>query len=178
MTSHIVNRNLDKNGYPGTLSIDILTGILRTKLKFNGVIFSDDMQMHAITKNYGLEEAIKLAINGGVDIMTFSNNISGSEERTVNRVHLIIRSMVQRGEISRSRIDESYKRIMTLKGKLKPKKDFYHEDFLRAKAVIHQKEEAAKYKAELEKTLTEEWEKRNQEAQHEKKNRKKKRRKD
>src|SRR5690606_7689504 len=77
MTSHIVNRKLDAQGNPGTLSTPILDGLLRKQLKFNGVIFTDDMQMHAITKHYGLEEAIKLAINGGVDIMTFSNNIQG-----------------------------------------------------------------------------------------------------
>ena len=118
MTSHIVNRKLDKNGNPGTLSADILTGILRKRLKFEGVIFTDDMQMHAITKYYGLEEAIKLAINGGVDIMTFSNNIQGSEERTVDKVHSIIQKMVLSGEIKMERIDESFKRVMKLKQRL------------------------------------------------------------
>lgn len=115
MTSHIVNRKLDKQGNPGTLSADILDGILRKQLKFKGVIFTDDMQMHAITKHYGLEEAIKLAINGGVDIMTFSNNIQGSDERTVDKVHTIIKTLVTNGQIKRERIDESYKRIINLK---------------------------------------------------------------
>ena len=118
MTSHIVNKKLDKNGNPGTLSADILTGILRKGLRFEGVVFTDDMQMHAITKHYGLEEAIKLAINGGVDIMTFSNNIQGSEERTVDKVHDIINKMVQTGEIKRERIEESFNRIMKLKKRL------------------------------------------------------------
>ncbi len=118
MTSHIVNKKLDKQGNPGTLSSDILTGILRKRLKFEGVIFTDDMQMHAITKHYGLEEAIKLAVNGGVDIMTFSNNIQGSEERTVDKVHSIIRKMVQTGEIKEARIDESFDRILKLKKQL------------------------------------------------------------
>lgn len=118
MTSHIVNKMLDKNGLPGTLSKDILDGILRKKLGFNGVVFSDDMQMHAIAKNYGLEETIKLAINAGVDIMCFSNNISGSEERTVTKVHEIIRKFVESGEIPKERIDESFKRIMKLKYRL------------------------------------------------------------
>jgi beta-N-acetylhexosaminidase len=115
MTSHIVNRNLDKNGNPGTLSADVLTGILRNRLKFNGVIFTDDMQMHAISKHFGLEESIRMAIQGGVDIMTFSNNIQEAEERTVDKVHSIIYKMVESGQISRQRIDESYKRIMKLK---------------------------------------------------------------
>jgi beta-N-acetylhexosaminidase len=118
MTSHIVNRKLDKNGNPGTLSADILTGMLRKRMKFKGVVITDDMQMHAITKYYGLEEAIKLAVNGGVDIMTFSNNIQGSEERTVDKVHSIIRKLVQSGEIKMERIDESYVRIMKLKSRL------------------------------------------------------------
>lgn len=118
MTSHIVNKKLDKQGNPGTLSTDILTGILRKRLQFKGVIFTDDMQMHAITKHYGLEEAIKLAINGGVDIMTFSNNIQGSDERTVNKVHSIIKDMVSRGVIKKERIDESFARIIKLKARL------------------------------------------------------------
>ena len=118
MTSHIVNRKLDQEGNPGTLSASILDGILRKSLKFNGVIFTDDMQMHAITKHYGLEDAIKLAINGGVDIMTFSNNIQGSDERTVDKVHSIIKEFVKKGVITKERIDESYTRIMKLKGRL------------------------------------------------------------
>jgi beta-N-acetylhexosaminidase len=118
MTSHIVNKKLEPDGLPGTLSDDVLTGILRNRLHFNGVVFTDDMQMHAITKHYGLEEAIKLAVNAGVDIMTFSNNISGSDERTVDKVHSIIKGMVENGTIKRERIDESFKRIMTLKKKL------------------------------------------------------------
>lgn len=115
MTSHIVNKKLDSDGNPGTLSHDILTGILREKLHFDGVVFTDDMQMHAITKHYGLEDAIRLAIQAGVDIMTFSNNISGSDERTVDKVHAIIRDMVKKGVITEARIDESFDRIMKLK---------------------------------------------------------------
>ena len=115
MTSHIVNKKLDSKGHPGTLSDDILTGILREKLHFDGVVFTDDMQMHAITKHYGLEDAIRLAIQAGVDIMTFSNNISGSDERTVDKVHSIIRGMVKRGVVSEARIDESFDRIMKAK---------------------------------------------------------------
>ncbi|MEX1240396.1 MAG: glycoside hydrolase family 3 N-terminal domain-containing protein [Cyclobacteriaceae bacterium] len=118
MTSHIVNKKLDSGGNPGTLSRDIITGILREKLHFNGVVFTDDMQMHAITRHYGLEEAIRLAIQAGVDIMTFSNNISGSDERTVDKVHSIIRDLVKKGTITEARIDESFDRIMKLKKEL------------------------------------------------------------
>jgi beta-N-acetylhexosaminidase len=118
MSAHIVNRKLDAEGNPGTLSKSILTGILRDKLGFSGVVFSDDMQMHAITEHYGLEEAIRLAIGAGIDIMTFSNNISGSDERTVDKVHAVIRDMVEKRVITEARIDESFNRIMNLKRQL------------------------------------------------------------
>jgi beta-N-acetylhexosaminidase len=119
MTSHIVNKNLDPKGLPGTLSKRVIDSLLRKQMSFKGVVFSDDMQMQAIAKNFTLEETIKLAINAGVDIMCFSNNIPGSEERTVDRVHRIIKKMVQTGEIKRERIEESYKRVMEMKKKLK-----------------------------------------------------------
>jgi beta-N-acetylhexosaminidase len=119
MTSHIVNKQLEPDAYPGTLSDDIITGILRKRLHFQGVIFTDDMQMHAISKNYGVEEAIKLAVKAGVDIMTFSNNIAGADLRTVDMVHRVIRGMVESGEITAERIDESYKRVMAMKKLLK-----------------------------------------------------------
>lgn len=119
MSAHIVNRELDKSGNPGTLSEEVINGLLRKELGFKGVVFSDDMQMHAITKYYGLEKALELSIMAGIDVLMFSNNIQGSENRTVDTVHDLIKKMVNEGTISEDRIDESYRRIMKLK------KDFY-----------------------------------------------------
>jgi beta-N-acetylhexosaminidase len=115
MSAHIVNKNLDPEGYPGTLSHRILDSLLRNTIGFHGVIFSDDMQMHAIAKQYGLEESIRLGINAGLDIMCFSNNIQGTDERTVAKVHGIIRQLVADGKVTPQRIDQSYRRIMKLK---------------------------------------------------------------
>jgi beta-N-acetylhexosaminidase len=115
MTSHIVNKKLEPDGHPGTLSDDVITGILRNRLNFHGVIFTDDMQMHAIAKHYGLEEAVKLAVKAGVDIMIFSNNIAGSDLRTADMVHTVIRKMLETGEITEARINDSFNRIMGLK---------------------------------------------------------------
>jgi beta-N-acetylhexosaminidase len=137
MTAHIVNKKLDEKGLPGTLSKKITTDLLRDKLHFKGVVFSDDMQMHAITKHFPLEEAILLAINGGVDILTFSNNITGSQERAADKVHQIIRKFVENGTISRERIDQSFNRIMNLKQRLTNS----HEEYLR-KQVIRAESEA------------------------------------
>ncbi len=119
MTAHIVNKRLDPEGLPGTLSRPIVTGLLRNELNFDGVVFSDDMQMHAITKYYGLEKAIKLSIQAGVDVLIFSNNIPASEERTVDAVHRIIKELVRSGEITEERIAQSYARIMKLKASIR-----------------------------------------------------------
>ncbi|WP_422361206.1 glycoside hydrolase family 3 protein [Reichenbachiella sp.] len=119
MTAHIVNEHLDPEKLPATLSPYMINNILRGVLNYQGVVFTDDMQMHAISKNYGFEESIKMAINAGVDVMLFCNNVPGNERRTPSQIHAIISNYVDQGEISEGRIRESYNRIMYLKSKLK-----------------------------------------------------------
>lgn len=137
MTAHIVNKNLDNKGLPGTLSRRMIDSLLRKQLHFDGVVFSDDMQMHAITKHFGLEEAIRLAVNAGVDILTFSNNIEGSEARTVERVHTIIKGFVKDGTIPKERIDESYRRIMKLKARLgQSEAEYYKNELLESEQRV------------------------------------------
>lgn len=118
MTAHIVNDRLDESRKPGTLSKKIMTELLRDFMGFKGVIMSDDMQMHAISKHFGFEEAIILSINAGVDIVTFANNTKLAEKKSVEDIHAIIRENVLNGKISKARIDESYIRIMKLKREL------------------------------------------------------------
>lgn len=119
MTAHIVNKQLEPAGLPGTLSKKIMTNMLRDSLNHQGVIFSDDMQMHAIEKHFGIKNAILLAIDAGVDVLIFSNNIQNSENRTVEMVHGIIRTLISEGALSEARIDESYRRILKLKAQIK-----------------------------------------------------------
>jgi beta-N-acetylhexosaminidase len=145
MTAHIVNKKLDENALPGTLSSKINKGLLRDKLRYNGVVFSDDMQMHAIAKHYPLEEAVRLAILAGVDVLTFSNNIQGSQVRTVDKVHEIIRKFVEEGTIPASRIDESFRRIMVLKNRLGgTAEEYYRQELVKAKQEAIRNEELAK----------------------------------
>jgi beta-N-acetylhexosaminidase len=117
MTAHIVNRKLDPSGLPATLSKKIITGLLRDSLHFDGPVFSDDMQMQAISKQYGLEESIRLALEAGVDVLMFSNNIKGVAAYSPNSIHKIIKTLVLKGKISRSQIDNSYRKIMAMKQK-------------------------------------------------------------
>lgn len=117
MTAHIFNSNLDAQ-YPATLSKNIITGILRNSLGFKGVIVSDAMDMKAIADYYGLESAVLLSINAGVDIILFSNNLIYDNDIAV-KVTEIIKSLVAEGKITEHRINESYERIMKLKDDLK-----------------------------------------------------------
>lgn len=143
MTAHIVNKNLDENGLPGTLSKKITTDLLRNRLNYEGVVFSDDMQMHAITKHYPLEESIRLAIDAGVDILLFSNNIQGSQERTVDKVHEIIRKLVENGTISKERIDQSFERIVNLKSRLNSsQEEYYKNELIRVKTELERQNRA------------------------------------
>ncbi|MFN3426816.1 MAG: glycoside hydrolase family 3 protein [Candidatus Thermochlorobacter sp.] len=112
MTAHIYNAEWDT--LPATLSKRVLTSLLRDSLKFQGVIVSDDMQMKAIADHYGLEEAIKLALQAGVDMLTFGNNLD-YDEHIAEKAVAIIKNLVAAGEISPERIDASYQRILALK---------------------------------------------------------------
>jgi len=113
MTAHIFNAKLDAD-YPATLSHKVITGLLRDKLGFGGVVITDDMNMKAITSQYGQEEAIRLAIEAGADILLFGNNLT-YDPNAVKKVHATIRRLVDEGVIKRPRINTSYSRIMRLK---------------------------------------------------------------
>ncbi len=108
MSAHIFNKNLDAK-YPATLSYLINQKLLRDKIGFKGVLISDDMQMGAISKNYDLNSSIALAINSGVDMLLFGNQLSSpiSLSDIIGRV----KKMVENKKISINRINESNRRI-------------------------------------------------------------------
>ncbi len=117
MTAHIVNGKLDESKLPATLSKKIINGILRDSLGFTGPVFSDDMMMQAISSHYGLEESIRLALEAGVDVLMFSNNIKGVSTYSPDNIHKIIKSLVIKGKISESQINNSFQRVMKMKKK-------------------------------------------------------------
>ncbi len=117
MTAHIFNRKIDEK-YPTTLSEKFLNDLLRKKIGFDGIIISDDLQMDAIAKHFGLEEAIIQAINAGVDILLLSNNSpSGYDKDLAYKVHQIIFNATKEGKIPINRILKSSSRVQSLKQK-------------------------------------------------------------
>ena len=116
MTAHVVNRQLDPAGISSTLSNAVIEGVLRKGMGYDNVVFSDDLQMGAIRKQYGLETVVRMAVDAGVDVMTFGNNLE-YEPDIAKRVIEIIEDLVEKGIVTKSRIEESYRRIMNLKAK-------------------------------------------------------------
>jgi beta-N-acetylhexosaminidase len=116
LTAHVFDARLDPE-HPATLSHPTITGILRERLGFDGVVLSDDMQMGAIRDAYGYEDAVRLAINAGVDILTIANQQVFEEGIVASTIDLVA-GMVEAGEITEARIGESWRRIQAFKARV------------------------------------------------------------
>lgn len=119
MTAHIKNAHLDSIMHPATLSYSINQILLRDSMGFKGLVFSDDLQMKAISQHYSLEETLILAINSSVDVLMFSHNIEGTTDYSIEEIHETLVELVLSDKISIERIEESYGRIMRLKNQWK-----------------------------------------------------------
>ena len=128
MTAHIVNESLDKTKVPATLSHRVVTSMLRDFLGYDGVVMTDDMQMGAIKNEFGTKEAVKLSILAGVDILMFANNVKDYDMISADSIHTMIKELVAEGVITRERIEESFKRIMSLKAEF----GLLEEDYYKA----------------------------------------------
>ncbi|MDL2210574.1 glycoside hydrolase family 3 [Desulfovibrio sp. OttesenSCG-928-O18] len=113
MTGHLMHKTLDPV-FPASLSRAITTGLLREKLGWQGVVVTDDLEMDAIDLYYPMEERIRLAIEAGVDIILFGNNLKHHPEQG-RRVHAVIKNLVASGKVSPERIAASWARIRALK---------------------------------------------------------------
>ena len=114
MTAHVYNQNLDKN-YPATLSYNVNTNLLRNKLGFEGVVVSDDLQMSAISKHYDLKQTLTLAINSGVNMLLFANQLA--KPITLKEIVDTVYKQVLNNEIPLEQIIKSNQRIDRMMGK-------------------------------------------------------------
>lgn len=113
LTAHIFNAKLDPQR-PATLSKATVTGILREQLGWQGVVISDDMQMGAIRDAYGYEESVALAIEAGIDVLLFANQIAYESDIVPRTIDLIER-LVRAGRLSEERINASVERVLAMK---------------------------------------------------------------
>ena len=111
MVAHILLPKIDPQ-YPSSMSKEIITGMLRKQLGFDGVIMTDDMTMKAITNHYAIGQAAVDSIKAGSDIILIAHefaNITAAIEA--------VKTAVSNGEITEERINDSVRRIIKLKEK-------------------------------------------------------------
>ncbi len=116
MVAHVYDKNVDAK-YPATLSKQYLENLKKKAGCSTQLIFSDDMDMRAISSQYGRETALTLAINAGVDVIVISNNVTGYDKDAFFKARKIVFDAVKKGTISKTRIEESYKKIIAFKKK-------------------------------------------------------------
>ena len=109
MTAHILNSAIDPD-YPATLSEKTINGLLRNDVRFSRVLFTDDMEMKAITDHYGAEEAAVLAVKAGCDVLIYR----GDENVHVKCMEAVIKA-VEDGKIPMATIDKAIARINAAK---------------------------------------------------------------
>ncbi|HEY9060397.1 MAG TPA: beta-N-acetylhexosaminidase [Pseudobacteroides sp.] len=111
MIAHILIKKMDAI-YPASMSEKIVTNILRQNMGFNGVVMTDDLTMGAILKNYNIGNAAVKSINAGCDILLVCHGYN----KEVSVIETI-KEAVQKGIISKERLNESVYRIIKLKVK-------------------------------------------------------------
>jgi len=109
MTSHAIYTSIDSER-PATLSPVILNQLLREKMGYRGLVITDDLEMGAVAKKWGVVEGAAIAFAAGADILLICEN----QDKVMESYH-IIRSGLLRGEIPFQRLHESYDRIMQLR---------------------------------------------------------------
>jgi beta-N-acetylhexosaminidase len=110
MTAHIAVPALDGPDVPATLSAKIMTGILRDEFGFKGLIVTDALEMGGIAKGFGVGEASVRAVQAGADVLLMPPDVHAAIEAVV--------AAVNKGTISRARIQQSVMRILEAKAKV------------------------------------------------------------
>ncbi|EHK2407585.1 glycoside hydrolase family 3 C-terminal domain-containing protein [Clostridium perfringens] len=127
MTAHIQFPQIEKDTFiskkdgsqiviPATLSDDIITGILREEMGYDGVVITDAMNMKAISDHFGELESTKMAINAGIDIILMPTILRNNED--VKKLDYIVNGIldsIKSGEIKEEEITDSAERIVKLK---------------------------------------------------------------
>ena len=87
--------------------------MLRGELGWTGVVVTDDLQAAAVTKAFGRDEAVLLALEAGNDLLLFANQ-QVYDAKIVARVVGVIAAAVAAGRIPEGRIDEAFERVQAV----------------------------------------------------------------
>lgn len=109
MVGHILLSQVDPL-LPSSLSPKVVDGLLRQELGFEGVVFTDDLTMGAVSQGYDLPEAVVLSLQAGCDMALVCH-----KEDNARAAHAAILEALREGTLTRQRLEESAVRILSLK---------------------------------------------------------------
>ena len=113
MVAHIWYPALEpQTGLPASLSSNIITGILRDQMGYNGLVMTDALDMNAVDLNYNFYDAVVMAVQAGADLLAMGPSI-GQDVFEQAMQHVV--DQVRAGVIPEERIDESVRRILETK---------------------------------------------------------------
>jgi beta-N-acetylhexosaminidase len=133
MSAHVLFPAYEPSDLPATLSKNVLTSLLKDKLKFSGLVVTDCMEMKAIDTYYGIEKASVLAVLAGADLICISHTL----EKQLSAVDAIEKAVLD-GTIPLELIDASVQKIIEAKVDVYQKsyKRFIYGNFENAKNVV------------------------------------------
>ncbi|MCM1025058.1 MAG: glycoside hydrolase family 3 [Roseburia sp.] len=105
MMGHLIIVDVEEE--PALFSYRLVTELLREEMGFQGVVITDGLQMEAMTDYYSSGEIAVKAVQAGVDMLLCPRDLEEAAEALLQAV--------ETGEISEERLDESVRRILTLK---------------------------------------------------------------
>lgn len=107
MVAHLNIPALDSTGVPSTLSKPIITGILKERLGFKGLVVTDAMNMKGVTKGNEPGVVDKKAILAGNDMLEFTEDVP----KAITEV----RKAIEQGLITQKEIDERCRKLLAVK---------------------------------------------------------------
>ena len=107
MSGHISFPNVTGDTAPASLSGELLTGLLREELGYDGILITDALNMGAVVQNYSIAQSAVMAVQAGNDMLLIFNDMDAYYQALLEAV--------RQGEIGEERIDESVERILRLK---------------------------------------------------------------
>ncbi|KAF1999992.1 glycoside hydrolase family 3 protein [Amniculicola lignicola CBS 123094] len=98
------------NAMHACLSEQVVDGLLRSDLKFDGVVVSECLEMEALSHNIGVGGGTVMAVNAGCDVVLLCHSFSGQQEAIKG-----LKTGIENAMISKDRIYNSLRRILTFK---------------------------------------------------------------
>jgi beta-N-acetylhexosaminidase len=113
MTTAVVVPGLDPSGTPALFSRAVVTGLLRERLQFQGVIVTDGLGMGGITTLYGLPDATVAAVRAGNDLILLNSADAGYEASAIDAV----KQQVRAGAIPMDQVQASAARVVAMRAR-------------------------------------------------------------